>query len=267
MNYKAVVSDLDGTLLDSRSTISAESIRVIKELIKQNVKFFVATGRHHLDVKHILEKYDLKTGIITSNGAVVLDINENELVRHEIEEEYISELFNKIDFGKTYVNLYMDEAWYINREWEEARLYTEETGFSYSIVDLKTFDKKGIIKIFITSENHDELVELEKNILNGFSHKLAVVFSSPNCLEIMAHGVNKAKSLEEVLKIENISLDETIAFGDGFNDFEMLKKVGRGFVMSNAHYKLKNALYGNPLAETNDKNGVAEKIKEIFNIK
>jgi hypothetical protein len=266
MKYKAVVSDLDGTLLNSKSSISAESIRVIKKLIEKGIKFFVATGRHHMDVKYILDKNGLNTGIITSNGAVVLDMNDKEIIKHTIEENFVKELFKSIDFGNAYVNIYSDDTWYINKEWEEARLYTIETGFTYSIIDLKKFESKDVIKIFAVSEDHDFLVELEKRILNKFSKKLAVVFSSPYCLEIMAHGVNKAVALEEVLKMHNIDLEETIAFGDGFNDYEMLKKVGKGFVMTNAHYKLKDALRDNPRAETNDENGAALKIQEIFDI-
>lgn len=266
MKYKAVVSDLDGTLLNSKSFISQESIRVIKKLIESGIKFFVATGRHHMDVRYILNKYGLNTGIITSNGAVVLDSEDVEIIKHTIEEHFVKELFQNIDFGDAYVNIYLDDTWYINKEWEEARLYTIETGFAYSIVDLMTFEPKDVIKIFAVSEDHDFLVELEKRILNKFSKKLAVVFSSPYCLEIMAHGVNKAKALEEVLKIHDIDLKEAIAFGDGFNDYEMLKNVGEGFVMTNAHYKLKDALRENPRAETNDENGVALKIQEIFDI-
>lgn len=266
MKFKAVVSDLDGTLLNSKHHISKESIEVIKKLMESGVKFFIATGRHHLDVQHIMTKDKLKTGIITSNGAIVLDENRKELVRHEIKGEIAKDLFAKIDFRDTYVNVYKDNVWYINKDWEEAKLYTEDSGFEYILKDLDTYGDKDITKIFITSEDHDLLVELEREILDGFSHNLAIVFSGPNCLEIMAHGVNKAKSLEEILNIYDISLEETIAFGDGFNDYEMLKKVGRGFVMGNAHYKLKNALCKNPVIGTNDENAVAEKIKEIFGV-
>lgn len=266
MKYKAVVSDLDGTLLNSKNNISKESIEVIKNLMEKGIKFFIATGRHHLDVEYIMSKDNLKTGIITSNGAIVIDENKNELIRHEIKGEIARELFSKIDFRDSYVNVYKNDIWYINKEWEEAKLYIQDSGFEYTIRDLDTYGDKDICKIFVISENHDLLVELEKEMLSSFSHKLTIVFSGPNCLEVMAHGVNKAKSLEEILNIYDISLEETIAFGDGFNDYEMLKKVGKGFVMGNAHYKLKNALCKNPLIGTNDENAVAKKIKEIFEI-
>ncbi|MBP9510756.1 MAG: HAD family phosphatase, partial [Fusobacteriaceae bacterium] len=45
MKYKAVISDLDGTLLNSNHTISKYTQEVIKKVIEKGVKFYIATGR------------------------------------------------------------------------------------------------------------------------------------------------------------------------------------------------------------------------------
>lgn len=264
MNYKAVVSDLDGTLLNSNHEISEFNINIINELKEKGIEVFIATGRHHVDVKAILKVNNLKTGIITSNGAVVFDIEGNEIIRHEINKELIKDFFDKIDVKDTYVNMYIGDKWYINKRWPEVEGFHDLSGFDYEVTDFNALFGQDVTKIFITHPNHDVLVEVEKEVLNHYSNELSVTFSDPNCLEIMSHGVNKANSLEELIKLDGIKVEETIAFGDGFNDYEMLKRVGAGFVMGNAHYKLKDALVNHEIIGTNDENGVGMKLKEIF---
>ncbi len=57
---------------------------------------------------------------------------------------------------------------------------------------------------------------------------------------------------------------EAVAFGDGFNDREMLEVVGKGFIMGNAHDKLRQALPNHKVIQTNDEDGVANTLKELF---
>ena len=64
--------------------------------------------------------------------------------------------------------------------------------------------------------------------------------------------------------MEQFDIKDVVAFGDGFNDYEMLQSVGKGYVMGNAHYKLKEALPRNEVIENNNEDGVAKKIVEIF---
>jgi HAD superfamily hydrolase (TIGR01484 family) len=53
-NIKVIVSDLDGTLLNSNHTISDRTISVFSKLHLHNYLIIVATGRHHLDAMPIL---------------------------------------------------------------------------------------------------------------------------------------------------------------------------------------------------------------------
>ncbi|MGL5089125.1 MAG: HAD family hydrolase, partial [Cetobacterium sp.] len=75
---------------------------------------------------------------------------------------------------------------------------------------------------------------------------------------------SKATAIEEVLKREGIKIEDTIAFGDGLNDLEMLSSVGRGFIMGNGSTRLKELLPKNEIIKANSENGVARKLKELF---
>lgn len=76
------------------------------------------------------------------------------------------------------------------------------------------------------------------------------------------HKVSKGNALKEVLKTININLSETIAFGDGFNDTDMLENVKKGLLMGNANYRLKAMLPYLEVIGTNDEEAVANYINE-----
>ena len=76
----------------------------------------------------------------------------------------------------------------------------------------------------------------------------------------MNKNVNKGAALEKIQKDENISYEETMVFGDFYNDIEMLGKAKFSFVMENANEDMKQ--YGNYIAKSNRDYGVIKAIKE-----
>ncbi len=99
-------------------------------------------------------------------------------------------------------------------------------------------------------------------ILDKYKGEINTYLSTPNSLEIVDHKVSKGKALKEVLKTINIDLSETIAFGDGFNDTDMLKNVKKGLLMRNSNYRLKAMLPYLEVIGTNDEEAVANYIND-----
>ena len=89
------------------------------------------------------------------------------------------------------------------------------------------------------------------------------VFSQPTYLEILNEGVNKGGAVRELLKQYGISADEAMAFGDQWNDLEMLKSVKYGYLMGNATDELKKEFPKDRITLTNDEDGIYEVIKEL----
>ncbi|RKD27933.1 hypothetical protein SAMN02745883_00326 [Caminicella sporogenes DSM 14501] len=264
MEYKAVITDLDGTLLNSDHKVSDYTKEVIKKVIKKGVKFFIATGRHHQDVSHIRNQLGLNTTFITSNGCRVHDSNEEILLAHDIDESIVRKLLNLEVDKDIHVNIYQNDKWYVSRENDWVKQFHAESQFFYDIVDFNKLEDYKAAKVFYICNDHEKLVLLKEKIEKLFPNKLNVVFSLPSCLEVMPYGVSKGFAIKKVLEKYGIHPKEAIAFGDGLNDYEMLKLVGRGFIMGNAHDKLKEVLPNFEVVETNDENGVANTLKRIF---
>ena len=99
-----------------------------------------------------------------------------------------------------------------------------------------------------------------------FQNDLSITVSSPFCLEFMKKGVNKAETLKKVLKLLDIKPEEVIAFGDSMNDYEMLRLVGKPFIMGNGNKRLMEALPNVEVVGNNNEDGIGEKLQEIFDI-
>lgn len=69
--YQVVASDLDGTLLSPDHTLSPYAKETLKLLTARGIHFVFATGRHHVDVGQIRDNLEIKSYMITSNGARV----------------------------------------------------------------------------------------------------------------------------------------------------------------------------------------------------
>jgi Cof subfamily protein (haloacid dehalogenase superfamily) len=264
MQYRAIISDLDGTLLNSNHTVSKYTCETIRNLTKKGIKFFIATGRHYSDIAHLREKLNLDTFFITSNGARVHDCQGNVVVKQDIEEETVKKILELNTDKNVHVNIYKNDNWLVSRENELLKDFHSDSGFFYKLVDFNKLENYEAMKIFYLCEDEDILVNLGETIREKFGEKVAVTFSTPNCLEIMKKGVSKGASISKIFDRLGICIEEALAFGDGFNDYEMLKLVGKGLIMGNAPKKLKEALPENEIIGSNDDHSVANYLKKIF---
>ena len=264
--YKAVISDLDGTLLNSQHQVSDFTRATLKTLIDGGVKFIVATGRHIIDVQGIRQTMGFECELITSNGALVSAADDSLLFQYTLAPEMAEDLIRISDGNRDYdANIYTRNDWYLAREVPELLESHKDSGFLYTVADLSQIDMTGIHKFCFTGE-HQALLGLERFLFERYPDEASIVFSRDDCLEVMAANVNKGNSAREALAGFGLGIDDAIAFGDGMNDFEMLTMAARGFVMDNATERLKRALPEYPVAQHCDEDGVARQLIEIFGL-
>ena len=264
--YKAVLSDLDGTLLNSQHQVSELTRSTLRTLVDGGVKFIVATGRHIIDVQGIRQTMGFACELITSNGALVSAADDSLLFQYTLPPEMAEDLIRVSDGRSDYdTNIYTREHWYLAREVPELLDFHKDSGFLYTVADLARVDMNGIHKFCFTGE-HPTLLGLERVLRERYAEQASIVFSREDCLEVMAARVNKGNSAQQALASFGLGIDEAVAFGDGMNDFELLTMAARGFVMHNATEQLKRALPAHPVAEHCDNDGVARRLIDIFGL-
>jgi Cof subfamily protein (haloacid dehalogenase superfamily) len=260
---KVVISDLDGTLLNSEHRISSYTKSIFKELHDQNYLIIVATGRHHLDAMAIIEELGFPVYLVTSNGARIHSPAKELLFAFNLKSEAVQSVLSlEIDPEITTV-LFKEEVWQTSKTNKKLNSFQKEMTYPPEVVDFDTLEDFSAIKIFFTHDNHEKLVALKERILVDHSEEFSHAFSLPICLEFMDKSVDKSVAIAKILEKENFSFQEAIAFGDGFNDENMLKATGKGLIMGNAPENLKDKLSHLEVISSNDEDGVA---KYLFTI-
>lgn len=259
-NIKVVVSDLDGTLLNPQHKISDYTKSIFQELHNQNYLIVVATGRHHLDAMAIIETLEVPVYLVSSNGARIHSPNKEQLFSFNLDSEVVKNALNVDIDPEITVVLFKENVWQTNKINEKLNAFQAELKYKPELVDYKTLEDFGAIKIFFSCDNHEKLVKLKDAILANSSEHLHHAFSLPTCLEFMDKAVDKAVAIEAVLEKEGFTLEEAVSFGDGFNDVQMLSASGKGLIMGNAPLLLKETLPNLEIIKTNAEDGVAKYI-------
>ncbi len=280
--YKAVVCDLDGSLLRKDQTISMEMINYLHELQRNDIKVIIATGRAYKSVFEIVQNVylkDFRSYLVTSNGQSILNFNNNEFTEGELLT--MDETLKLIKLAREHsLIIYMDN---------EEFVYTDRSSFGIMNSLIFVFGKlKNIGWIFkqvkrnhiVQTKNIEDYVNkpIRKLCFAGLQKQLdefkdaiseiypdtyEQVFVSSNWFEILRKGNSKGHAITKISKELNIPLTDFIAFGDGENDISMLKAAGCGVAMGNALETVK--IVADDITKTNDEDGIYHYLKSINN--
>lgn len=237
---KLVVTDMDGTLLNSQSKVSAQFLGYYNQLKKLNIQFIAASGRQYFS---IIDRFDKsiqnEITIVAENGAFAKHGNK-ELFTSELPFEYISRIINILrNLNNVYIVLCGKNAAYIETKDEQFISMFKNYYSEYQLVDdLTKITDDTFFKIaayhFDCSETH---------IYPGVKHlenDLQVIVSGEHWLDISHNNANKGFALNILQNKLGITKEETMVFGDYNNDLKMLALADFSYAMENAHPNVKN---------------------------
>lgn len=263
--YKVIVLDLDGTLLSSDNKITKYTKKIIDILKQKKIYFILASGRHYIDMIKIVDFLKINSFMITSNGAKIYNIN-NKLIFSDNLDKNIALILCKIVYHDSDIitHIHQNNQWYINNQNIKNRFLPDLSLLKYQYFHPNYLIYKNISKIFFTSHDYKKLYLLRKKVIQLFNNQVCISFSDPACLEVVSKKSSKSYGLKLISDLLKISLDNFIAFGDGMNDKDMLTVVGKAYIMKNADINLKNACPNIEIIDSNDNNGVAKCLYDIF---
>lgn len=266
--YPIVASDLDGTLLTPDHRLSDFTKQTLQALRKKDIHFIFATGRHHIDVAQMRNNMEIDAFMITSNGARVHNASGELILSRSIPEALSVDIAQSVhDHSSIYTHIYRADDWLTNKEDRYSLSFFEESAFRYNLFDPFSFPTDDIAKFYFTTNEvsqHGELVALKDHLEQLFGDQINVVFSTLNCLEVMAAGVSKGSALEFVAELLGYQLKDTLAFGDGMNDYEMLSMAGKGCIMQDAPDMLKKQLPHLEVIGSNADDAVPHYLHDLF---
>lgn len=262
-DIRMIVTDMDGTFLNSEHEVSPDFPKVYEELKKRNILFVPASGRQMLGITKYFGDQENDMAFIAENGGYVIYKNE-ELFADQMEQRYIAEIITAIRKipGATAVLSGKKKA-YVETDNPDFIRYISQFYTDNEVVeDLTHENSDSIFKIAVYHPEGSEL-NVYPFVRDFEKYNLEVVVSGKYWLDIMNKNINKGNALEKLQAALNITPQQTMAFGDYMNDIEMLKNSKYSYAMKNAHPSVKKA--ANFEACSNDNFGVLKIIKDYLN--
>lgn len=269
---KLIGVDLDGTLLKDDKTLCAGTAEVIKRAAGKGIYFVPITGRPYSGIPDCLKNIEEIKYYICSNGAQIMDAQSGKSIfSFPLENKQVLNIINRLENTEYMFEVFADGVGYISPDLFAyyQKIYSGTPVGDYIFSSRKVTD--NVRALFDgTDKTADEVFVICKSPahrerLNQCMSQLKDVqfcFLADRYFEITKYATDKGKALEVLCDYLNIDLKNTIAFGDGENDLQFLKKAGVAVAMQNAHDSLKaNA---DMTAKSNNENGVCEIIKELL---
>ena len=262
MNYKILCSDLDGTLLCTKSDVSTYAIEQIKK-IKNNTRVILVSARMPSGMWYLQDRLGITDQpIICYNGALILS-GHKELSSVYIPVDILKNIYKVCNGLKADLGLYYNNEWYVPKTSVRVKKETKYTKTNPTFRDtLSTFDdwdqrNVGAHKIMLmcTKVSADTLMPI---LQEKFKDQLNLYRSNDTLIEVAPKTVSKLSAIK-LLMGKNDSLNDIIAFGDNYNDIEMLKNVGYGVAVANARDEVK--AISNHVTLENTQDGVAHFIE------
>lgn len=256
---KLIVTDMDGTLLDENGLLPDGFVEILNRLRDKNIKLVIASGRPYYTLQTNFGPMSRYLSFICENGSLVIDDNKT-IYKSVIDKDSVREIIetsNSID-GNALV-LCAENCAYTNASSEEHLNEIRKYYTNLEVVEDLTSISDDIVKASVCNL-HSSIDNLNNIFKPKFEEKLHIVSSGNIWIDISNNGVNKGLALKSLMETDNISEEETMVFGDYYNDIEMLSHGKYSFVMENAPEDMKQ--YGNYIAASNVEHGVLRAIVE-----
>lgn len=264
MNYRLVIADVDGTLVEHGGPVPREAREAIAEHRAAGGLFTLATGRPAPAVRHYAEELALDLPVIVFNGAQVIDpATGRVLYQRTVAMETARRALELAQRAAVDALLYLDGEILVREITPAVEAYMRK--------DRITCRAAGDLTAALTGEPPKLLFIGPVDVSAAMMERLRsegcpgvnYVQSETNYIELLPPAVSKGAALEWLAGYLELSLDQVVAIGDQMNDLDMLRRAGLGVAVATAAPGLKReAAY---VTRSGPGYAVAEVLRSVIN--
>jgi len=260
-DIKLVVTDMDGTLLNSKGELSDLFYPIFAQLKAGGVRFAAASGRQFFNLEKRFEALKDDVIFVAENGSYVV---------YQNQELYIQALEN--DIAKTLIQTARQIPNAYTIFCGKKKAYVESDNPEFWAQFTKYFERFERVDDLMEITDDEclkiSICDLAGSATNSYPYfkvwekQIQVKVSAGIWLDMSHKLANKGKALSVLQQKFGISVEQTMAFGDYLNDLEMLQQAYFSYAMKNAHDEIKKVARFR--AKSNDENGVLEVLNELL---
>lgn len=269
MDCRLIALDLDGTLNNSKGRITPRTKQALIQAQEKGAKIVLASGRPlpglYQNAREL--EFDRFDGyLLCFNGARICTWKERQIIYDQTMSPGMAQLVYDYNRRNDYNMVIMSyEGEDVLAEDANAYRVQEEAALNHMNVRVVPSVRDTLhhpVNKLLFAAAPDYLADIEMEFKRPFVGQLSIYRSAPFYLEVMATGIDKARSMERLAKHMRIDRNQIIAFGDGYNDLTMIEYAGVGIAMGNAVDELKKKADG--ITASNDEDGIALALEEYF---
>ena len=232
---RLVAADLDGTLLDEEHRLRPSTVRAVQVLARIGIPTVLATGRMFCSALPFARELGLTGPVVAYQGALIREAVGGRTIHHDpLPLDLALEILDFLEPEEWSTNLYVDDTLFVERPSEATRRYERLSAMSiHPVGRLTEFLAAPATKIGVGAEPH-EVDELSERLRAYFGRRLNIVKTWPFYLEMTNPTASKSRALELLGAQMGFVAAEVLAFGDSYNDADMLDWAGTGVAMGDA---------------------------------
>ena len=232
-DVKLVVTDMDGTLLNPNHEVSTQFIDQFWALKEKGITVVAASGRQHNSIVEKLAAVENELTVIAENGAMTTFHG----------KETVFTPYPKGHLNKTLALLKKQEnmhpvlctngSAFISKGQEKFEPILREFYSAFNVIDRLEDCTQEVLKIAIYHFESSEKYIFP--LVQDLANEVKIKISGPNWVDLSHPNANKGFALNALQKHLGVSREQTMVFGDYFNDLEMMEQAHFSYAMANAH--------------------------------
>lgn len=266
--FKIIFSDIDGTLLNADREVSDYTIETVKKI--NDIPFILISSRMPAAMRHLQEKMEIQgSPLISYNGGLIL-VDDKPVSSTEIPLDILQKLHRFNEALDVHLSLFHQDEWYAPREdfWTQREINNTrvhpEIKSNSEVIEKWQKESKGPHKIMAMGEE-EKINTIWEFLDKTYPEELHLYRSKPTYIEIAPKSISKLTAVEFLLKNHfQIPMSQCMAFGDNYNDIDMIRGVGMGIAVGNAKPEVLEVAH--MVTHPGKEDGVAKSITEIFRL-
>lgn len=268
MNYKLIVLDVDGTLLNSSRELTKRTVQTLRKVQQMGIHLALASGRPTYGLLQLAKAIELGTYdgyIISYNGAQVMDARTGQIIfERRIDPQmvpYLEKKAQKMGFTMAYydgnevVSTDITNPHIVDEAEMNGMTLRQDDTLSIAMDDWPA-------EVMLVSDDEQALSALAEHMERHLNGVMDTIHSNPYYLEVVGYQVGKSYAMSALVQKMGIQMAEVLAIGDGEADINMLQMAGTGVAMANATDAVRRCADFTTLS--NDQDGVALAIEKAI---
>lgn len=262
LDVQLIATDMDHTLLTEAGELPPHFDQTLDALDQAGIQFAIASGRPLYTLKAIFPKHADSLVLISDNGGVIADrgrIVAKNLLPQAAIMQMVQTALSQTDVRPLICGIDGAIAPSIDRQYDS--VYREFYHNLDYLDDLSDWQGEAD-KVTLYLPNGDAEQVFANVIQPQFGDRFSAAVSGPVWIDIMPQHVNKGTAMAQIGKLRHIAPEHMMAFGDTFNDAQMLSFVKYGYLVANANPGM--APYAHLHTGSNDDYGVVQVLKQVL---